>query len=139
MARALAERAARRCRGVLLASAPGLISPGGAAQRCPPACRAPRVPLAGVRAAGDAPRATQYPRMRTRSPIFHAALMTYSALGYPLTASVAFPALALFNLLRFPVMMFPQQVGSVLALSVCVAAWRVPRQAGCVLALRWQC
>ncbi|KAL4446696.1 hypothetical protein ABPG77_007940 [Micractinium sp. CCAP 211/92] len=39
-----------------------------------------------------------------------AALMTYSALGYPLTASVAFPALSLFNLLRFPVMMFPQQI-----------------------------
>lgn len=38
-----------------------------------------------------------------------AAFMTYSALGYQLTASVAFPALALFNLLRFPVMMFPQQ------------------------------
>jgi ATP-binding cassette subfamily C (CFTR/MRP) protein 1 len=35
--------------------------------------------------------------------------MTYSAMGYSLTASVAFPALSLFNLLRFPVMMFPQQ------------------------------
>ena len=35
--------------------------------------------------------------------------MTYSAMGYPLTASIAFPALSLFNLLRFPVMMFPQQ------------------------------
>ena len=40
-----------------------------------------------------------------------AALMTYVALGNPLTASVAFPALALFNLLRFPVLMFPQQAG----------------------------
>ncbi|KAI3434886.1 hypothetical protein D9Q98_002940 [Chlorella vulgaris] len=39
-----------------------------------------------------------------------AAFMTYSALGHPLTASVAFPALSLFNLLRFPVMMFPQQI-----------------------------
>ena len=39
-----------------------------------------------------------------------AAFLTYSACGYPLTASVAFPALALFNLLRFPVMMFPAQV-----------------------------
>jgi ATP-binding cassette subfamily C (CFTR/MRP) protein 1 len=39
-----------------------------------------------------------------------AAFMTYSALGYPLTASVASPALSLFNLLRFPVTMFPQQV-----------------------------
>ncbi|PSC76242.1 multidrug resistance-associated 1 isoform X1 [Micractinium conductrix] len=39
-----------------------------------------------------------------------AALLTYSAMGYPLTASVAFPALSLFNLLRFPVIMFPQQI-----------------------------
>lgn len=29
---------------------------------------------------------------------------------YALTASVAFPALALFNLLRFPIIMFPSQV-----------------------------
>lgn len=36
--------------------------------------------------------------------------MTYSLLGYQLTADVAFPALSLFNLLRFPVMMFPQQI-----------------------------
>ncbi|KAK9823545.1 hypothetical protein WJX72_003616 [[Myrmecia] bisecta] len=35
---------------------------------------------------------------------------TYVLMGYPLTASVAFPALALFNLLRFPVMMFPNQI-----------------------------
>lgn len=32
------------------------------------------------------------------------------ACGYSLTASVAFPALALFNLLRFPIIMFPSQV-----------------------------
>jgi hypothetical protein len=31
-----------------------------------------------------------------------AAFGTYSAMGKPLTANVAFPALALFNLLRFP-------------------------------------
>lgn len=39
-----------------------------------------------------------------------AALLTYSMMGYPLTAAVAFPALSLFNLLRFPVMMFPRQL-----------------------------
>lgn len=39
-----------------------------------------------------------------------AAFSTYSLLGKPLTAAVAFPALALFNLLRFPVLMFPQQI-----------------------------
>lgn len=44
------------------------------------------------------------------APLMVAAFLTYSACGYPLTASVAFPALALFNLLRFPVMMFPAQV-----------------------------
>lgn len=38
------------------------------------------------------------------------AFMTYSLLGYQLTADVAFPALSLFNLLRFPVMMFPAQI-----------------------------
>lgn len=31
-------------------------------------------------------------------------------MGYELTAAVAFPALSLFNLLRFPVMMFPTQL-----------------------------
>ncbi|EFN56982.1 hypothetical protein CHLNCDRAFT_143584 [Chlorella variabilis] len=45
-----------------------------------------------------------------------AAFMTYSALGYPLTAAVAFPALSLFNLLRFPVMMFPQQATQIMNL-----------------------
>lgn len=39
-----------------------------------------------------------------------AAFGTYYALGYPLTPDVAFPALSLFNLLRFPVMMFPSQL-----------------------------
>ena len=43
-----------------------------------------------------------------------AAFLTYSSLGYPLTASVAFPALALFNLLRFPVMMFPTQLMNII-------------------------
>jgi len=38
------------------------------------------------------------------------AFLTYTAMGYPLTAAVAFPALSLFNLLRFPVMMFPTQL-----------------------------
>lgn len=31
----------------------------------------------------------------------------YTAQGYPLTPAVAFPALALFNLLRFPITMLP--------------------------------
>lgn len=31
--------------------------------------------------------------------------LAYSIMGYPLTADVAFVSLALFNLLRFPVMM----------------------------------
>lgn len=35
---------------------------------------------------------------------------TYTALGGSLTASIAFPALSLFQLLRFPVMMFPNQI-----------------------------
>ena len=39
-----------------------------------------------------------------------AAFFTYTWMGYELTASVAFPALSLFNLLRFPVMMFPTQL-----------------------------
>ena len=43
---------------------------------------------------------------------------TFSMLGYPLTASVAFPALALFNLLRFPVMMFPNQIMNLIAAKV---------------------
>eukprot|EP00775_Hariotina_reticulata_P001784 gene1784-2118_t len=38
-----------------------------------------------------------------------AAFGTYAALGHPLTAAVAFPSLALFNLLRFPIVMIPQQ------------------------------
>jgi ATP-binding cassette, subfamily C (CFTR/MRP), member 1 len=39
-----------------------------------------------------------------------AAFLTYGMLGHPLTAAVAFPALSLFNLLRFPVMMLPSQI-----------------------------
>jgi ABC-type multidrug transport system fused ATPase/permease subunit len=39
-----------------------------------------------------------------------AAFGTYSALGHPLTADVAFPALAYFDLLRFPIIMLPMQV-----------------------------
>ena len=42
----------------------------------------------------------------------------FTLLGYPLTASVAFPALALFNLLRFPVMMFPNQIMNIIAAKV---------------------
>lgn len=39
-----------------------------------------------------------------------AAFGVYQAMGYQLTAAVAFPALALFNLLRFPILMLPMQV-----------------------------
>ena len=39
-----------------------------------------------------------------------AAFGVYAALGLPLTAAVAFPSLALFNLLRFPIVMIPMQV-----------------------------
>ena len=50
-----------------------------------------------------------------------AAFGVHAALGYQLTAAVAFPALSLFNLLRFPIIMFPSQVqggpGAVLLLS----------------------
>ena len=46
-------------------------------------------------------------------PRIPAALLTYAGMGYALTASVAFPALSLFNLLRFPVMMLPQQASMV--------------------------
>ncbi len=35
------------------------------------------------------------------------AFAVYTAQGYPLTPAVAFPALALFNLLRFPITMLP--------------------------------
>lgn len=45
-------------------------------------------------------------------PPIPAALLTYAGMGYALTASVAFPALSLFNLLRFPIMMLPQQAST---------------------------
>ncbi|GFH31573.1 uncharacterized protein HaLaN_30644, partial [Haematococcus lacustris] len=35
-----------------------------------------------------------------------AAFGVHSAMGYSLTAAIAFPALALFNLLRFPIIMY---------------------------------
>ena len=43
-----------------------------------------------------------------------AAFFTYTWMGYELEASVAFPALALFNLLRFPVMMLPTQLENII-------------------------
>ena len=43
-----------------------------------------------------------------------AAFGTFAGMGYNLTAAVAFPALALFNLLRFPIIMLPSQVRRVL-------------------------
>lgn len=42
-----------------------------------------------------------------------AAFGTFVGLGHKLTPSVAFPALALFNLLRFPIIMLPTQVGQI--------------------------
>jgi hypothetical protein len=47
-----------------------------------------------------------------------AAFGTYAALGHPLTAAVAFPSLALFNLLRFPIVMIPQQIFNLIAARV---------------------
>ncbi|GFR41153.1 hypothetical protein Agub_g1817 [Astrephomene gubernaculifera] len=41
-----------------------------------------------------------------------AAFGTFAGMGYSLTAAVAFPALALFNLLRFPIIMLPSQIMS---------------------------
>lgn len=111
---------------------PILISLGGAraAALAPPLCWPPR-PLAPAMMLHDTcphpclltvpspPRSTASSSAPVRAslrcpypaPPPDAAFVTYWALGYPLTASVAFPALALFNLLRFPVMMFPAQVG----------------------------
>ncbi|WIA42403.1 hypothetical protein OEZ86_008404 [Tetradesmus obliquus] len=50
-----------------------------------------------------------------------AAFGTYAALGLPLTAAVAFPSLALFNLLRFPIVMIPQQIMNLIAATVGIA------------------
>ena len=47
-----------------------------------------------------------------------AAFFTYTWMGYELEASVAFPALALFNLLRFPVMMLPTQLENIINANV---------------------
>lgn len=43
-----------------------------------------------------------------------ASFTTFAALGFQLTAAVAFPALALFNLLRFPIMQLPNQITNVI-------------------------
>jgi len=43
-----------------------------------------------------------------------AAFWTYALMGYTLTASVAFPALSLFNILRFPVLMLPMQISNLI-------------------------
>lgn len=43
-----------------------------------------------------------------------AAFGTYTYLGHSLTPAVAFPALALFNLLRFPIIMFPSQIQNII-------------------------
>ena len=38
---------------------------------------------------------------------------TYSLIGYVLDASVAFPALSLFNILQFPLSVLPRQLNSI--------------------------
>ena len=45
------------------------------------------------------------------------AFAVYTAQGYPLTPAVAFPALALLNLLRFPITMLPWYIMD------CIEAW----------------
>ncbi|KIY92311.1 hypothetical protein MNEG_15652 [Monoraphidium neglectum] len=47
-----------------------------------------------------------------------AAFGVYAAMGRPLTAAVAFPSLALFNLLRFPIVMIPAQIMNLIAAHV---------------------
>ena len=44
-----------------------------------------------------------------------AALLMFAGRGGAITPAVAFPALALFNLLRFPVIMFPRQLTDIIA------------------------
>lgn len=39
-----------------------------------------------------------------------AAFGVYGLMGYQLTPAIAFPSLSLFNLLRFPLMMLPEQI-----------------------------
>lgn len=46
-----------------------------------------------------------------------AAFTVYGAMGYQLTAAIAFPALSLFNLLRFPLMMLPEQILNLIQVS----------------------
>jgi len=43
-----------------------------------------------------------------------ASFSAYSLMGYSLTADIAFPALALFNLLRFPILILPMQVQNII-------------------------
>jgi hypothetical protein len=52
----------------------------------------------------------------TVGPIFItiAAFGVYGAMGKPLPASVAFPAISLFNLLRFPILLLPMQILNVI-------------------------
>ena len=58
-----------------------------------------------------------------QGPVFIslAAFTVYGALGYQLTAAVAFPCLSLFNLLRFPLMMLPEQILNVIQGKVALA------------------
>ena len=47
--------------------------------------------------------------------------MVYALLGKPMNAAMAFPALALFNLLRQPLMMLPNYINSVINARVSIA------------------
>ena len=61
-----------------------------------------------------------------------AAFAVFTAQGYALTPAVAFPALALFNLLRFPIVMLPWYLMEFI--NGCVALGRIQRflQVSCI-------
>ena len=60
----------------------------------------------------------------TIGPIFItiAAFVVYGAMGKTLSASVAFPAIALFNLLRFPILLLPMQILNIINCKVRAAS-----------------
>ncbi|KAL6768590.1 hypothetical protein ACKKBF_B11340 [Auxenochlorella protothecoides x Auxenochlorella symbiontica] len=58
------------------------------------------------------------------------AFMTYTLLGHTLSADVAFPAIALFNLLRFPIIMFPRQITDLINCGVALRRIQTFMEAG---------
>ena len=74
-------------------------------------------------------------RVIVQGPMFIslAAFTVYGSLGYQLTAATAFPALSLFNLLRFPLMMLPEQILNLI--QVHLFACCVKDKVGCQRAL----